>query len=100
MQNGRLKTTEGGRSLPDYQGSSLTKSKEPDTAARYAQFTRPFPSSFEKIGGLACQTIDRDEERDGKQREVVEGEKTNTRRLRVYYLYTMSRVRMHVFNCA
>ena len=32
----------------------------------------------------------RDEERGGKQREIVE--KTNTRRLRVYYLYNMSLV--------
>ena len=35
--------------------------------------------------GLACETIDRDEERDGKQREIVE--KTNTRRLSVLPVY-------------
>ena len=60
MRIGRLKTTEGERSLP---------------IPRIAKV------------GLVCETIDRDEERDGKQREIVK--KTNTRRLRVYYLYTM-----------
>ena len=33
----------------------------------------------------------RDQERGSKQREIVE--KTNTRRLRAYYLHTMSRVK-------
>ena len=36
--------------------------------------------------GLACETRDQDEERDGEQQEIVE--KTNTRS----YLYTMPRV--------
>ena len=84
-----MKTT-----LPDCQGSrqvsqagptsAKKKEKSLDTASRYAQFFPVF-----KVG-LACETIDRDEERDGKQQEIVE--KMNTKRLRVYYLYTMSRV--------
>ena len=50
------------------------------------QLTRP--SLFAKVG-LICDTIDWDEERDGKQREIV---KTNTRRLRgpVYHASYMS----------
>ena len=93
MQIGRLKTTEGERSLPDKSrkpaplSQKREESGELDTASRYVQFTRP--SLFAKVG-LICETIDRDEERDGKQREIVK--KTNTRRLRVYYLYTMPHI--------
>ena len=63
------------------------ESGELDTASRYVQFTRP--SLFAKVG-LICETIDRDEERGGKQQEIVK--KTNTRRLRVYYLYIMPHI--------
>ena len=45
---------------------------------------------FAKVD-LICETIDRDEERGGKQQEIVK-KKTNTRRLRVYYLYTMPHI--------
>ena len=63
------------------------ESGEIDTASWYVQFTRP--SLFAKVG-LICETIDRDEERDGRQREIVR--KTYTSRLRVYYLYTMPHI--------
>ena len=95
MQIGRLKTTE---ERDRYQSTEdRDKSRKPaplsqkreesgelDMASLYVQFTRP--SLFAKVG-LICETIDQDEERDGKQREIVR--KTNTRRLRVYCLYTM-----------
>ena len=45
------------------------------------------PSLVHQSGSGLQDYIDQDEERDGKQQEIVE--KTNTRRLRVYYLYTM-----------
>ena len=87
MRNERLKTTEGERWLPGYQGSRLSLTKARPTSARKRKKektghcftacavhqTLPF---FEKVG-LACETADRGEERDGKQREIVE--KTNTR---------------------
>ena len=69
MQIGRLKTPNGDRSLPEYQGQRSRdksckiaplsqKREEPgelDTASRYVQFTRP--SLFAKVG-LICETID------------------------------------------
>ena len=79
MQNGRLKIMEGERSLADYQGSRQVRKPDPllqkreesgelDMASWYTQFTRRFP-----FWGLACETIDRDKERDGiKQGEIVE----------------------------
>ena len=98
MQIGRLKTTEGENCYqstkdrdkfrkPVPLSQKREESSELDTASRYVQFTRP--SLFAKVG-LICETIDRDEERDGKQREIVK--KTNIRRLRVYYLYTMPHI--------
>ena len=92
MRNGRLKTTEGEIArLPRIETSLASrthfreKREEPgelDMASRYAQ---SFPFLRNKSGsGL------RDEKRGGKQREIVE--KANERRLRVYYLYTMSLV--------
>ena len=88
-QNGNWKTEDNGRReiasrLPRIETSLASqthfrkKGKSLVNASRYAQFTRPLPF-LRKWIWLA--RLDRDEERDGKQREIVE--KTNTRRLRV-----------------
>ena len=96
--NWKTTTTEGERSLPEYQGSRQVSQASPTFAKKGGVrlaghgFTvcavhQTFP--FAKVG-LICETIDRDEERGGKQQEIVK--KTNTRRLRVYYLYTMPHI--------
>ena len=75
MRNGRLKTTEGERWLPRIETksrkarpTSARKKKEGENWHGWLHGMRssPDPSLFEKVG-LACETADRDEERNGKQ---------------------------------